>query len=346
MIGTELLRGQGLGNQLFCYVTARAIAKERGVPFGTAGAETLVHNIHDDSGMYFMDLDLGEIIPPEQISSFARFDDDDTRIYIGTSAHDLTHGAYISGAKESIHEVADNTLLYGNLQDESYFASCRDEIGEWLKVKPEYDTHEYTADDLCVIHLRCGDYMSEPNLFLGRRYWRNGVKNMRRINPAMRFVVITDEPESAKKILPEFPAISNDIGTDYAIIKNARYLLLANSSFAVFPAMTSKELKYAIAPKYWARHNVSDGYWASEQNIYSFLHYQDRDGRIFTPEDCRAELAEYKKHSRRYARRGIRPTGAALALQVLRSKAAYYGYYFIRACRSLIRRTGLVKAWR
>ncbi len=340
MIGTELLKGQGLGNQLFVYVTARAIAKERGCVFGTAGRETLVHNIHDDSGMYFMDLDLGEEITPEMMRGMSRFDDDDTRLFLGTSAHDLLHGAYISGAKEEIHQVPDNTLLYGNLQDESYFAPYRDEIRDWLRVLPQYDTHEYTADDLCIIHLRCGDYMADPGLFLDRHYWMNGVRNMRRINPSMRFLVITDEVENARKILPEFEAITNDIGTDYAILKNARYLLLANSSFAVFPAMTSTELKLAIAPKYWARHNVSDGFWASEQNIYSFLQYQDREGKLFTPDQCRQELVVYKEHSRIYAKRNIRPTGADLLMKKTESRLRLVGYYGLRAARSLRRRVG------
>ncbi|MCR4762370.1 MAG: glycosyl transferase [Lachnospiraceae bacterium] len=343
MIGTELVKGQGLGNQLFVYVTARAIAKERGCVFGTAGRETLVHNIHDDSGMYFMDLDLGEEITPEIKKQMTVFEDEDTRLYIGTSAHDLQHGAYISGPKESIHEVSDNTLLCGNLQDESYFSRYRDEIGDWLKVKPAYDIHDFTADDLCVIHLRCGDYMADPGLFLERRYWLNGVKYMRSINPAMRFHVITDEPENARKILPEFPAVCNDIGTDYAILKNARYLLLSNSSFAVFPALTSTELKLAVAPKYWARHNVSDGYWASEQNIYSFLHYMDRQGRVFTPEECRRELENYKRTSGLYARRDIRPTGAALAAEQLKSRVSYGKYFAMRAFRSAGRRLGLYR---
>ncbi len=258
MIGTELNEGQGLGNQLFCYVSARAIAKERNTSFGLCNSKAFAHNIHDDSGMYFMDIDMGEEITEEMKSRMKRFDDADDRLYLGTSRHDLEHGIYVSGAKESIHEVEDDTLLYGNLQAESYFGSYKDEIREWLKVKPEYDTHEYTADDLCIIHMRCGDYMNEPSLFLGRKYWQNGVKNMRKINPGMRFVIITDEVDNAHKFLPEFKAITNDIGTDYAIIKNARYLLLSNSSFAVFPAYTSEELKYAIAPKYRAMHNVSN----------------------------------------------------------------------------------------
>ena len=51
MIGTEFLDGQGLGNQLFCYVTARAIAEENGYEFGTAGQECFAVNIHSNRGM-------------------------------------------------------------------------------------------------------------------------------------------------------------------------------------------------------------------------------------------------------------------------------------------------------
>ena len=41
MIGTEFIKGQGLGNRLFCYITARAIAADAGVPFCTAARELL-----------------------------------------------------------------------------------------------------------------------------------------------------------------------------------------------------------------------------------------------------------------------------------------------------------------
>ena len=46
MVGTEFIKGQGLGNQLFCYVSARCIAADLGYRFGTAGQEQLAVNIH------------------------------------------------------------------------------------------------------------------------------------------------------------------------------------------------------------------------------------------------------------------------------------------------------------
>ena len=107
--------------------------------------------------------------------------------------------------------------------------------------------------------------------------------------------------------------------------------------------MTSDELKYAIAPKYWARHNVSDGYWASEQNIYSCFHYMDKKGRIFTPEECRQELEEYKKTSSTYKRLNQRPGKVLEKAQKVRAKYLYAVYMGKKIVRSLERRTGLIK---
>ena len=59
MIGTEFLYGFGLGNQLFWYVAARALAKEKGYEFGICNPKALANNMHSNSGMYFMDIDLG-----------------------------------------------------------------------------------------------------------------------------------------------------------------------------------------------------------------------------------------------------------------------------------------------
>ena len=54
MLGIELLKGQGLGNQLFCYVTTSAIALENGSEFSVLGRETLVIIIHSDFVLNFM----------------------------------------------------------------------------------------------------------------------------------------------------------------------------------------------------------------------------------------------------------------------------------------------------
>ena len=301
MIGTEFIPGQGLGNQLLCYVTARCIALEHGVPFGLVRGELLGNVLHSQRGMYFMDIDLGERIAEEDRDKYNRYDEKETRLFIGNSQHDMTHGCYVADADPALHTLPDDTLIYGNMQSEDYFGKYRDEVRSWLKLRPEADSHEYTRDNLCIINMRGGEYADSPELFLDRSYWLHAIRHMKQIRPDMEFMVVTEDVESAKKVLPEFECHHFDMGKDYATVHNARYLILSNSSFAVMPAFTSETLQYAIAPKYWARHNVSDGYWASGQNIYSFLDYLDRKGNIFTAKECREEWEAYKESSPLYA---------------------------------------------
>lgn len=339
MIGTEFLKGQGLGNQLFCYITARCIAKERGCEFGTAGQEQLAVNIHSKKGMYFMDMDLGKNI--ENPNEMHRYDEQDVRLFIGNSIHDLTHGCYVAGEDEKLHTLPDNTIIYGNMQDEGYFLKYREEIKEWLKVKPEFDTYEFSLDNLCIVNVRGGEYTGSAELYLDRKYWLNGIKNMKKIRSDMEFVIVTDDPDAARKVLPGLPVYHGNLDQDYVMLKNARYLLLSNSTFAFFPAFTSETVQYVIAPKYWARHNVSDGYWASEQNIYTGFLYQDRKGKLFTAEECREELEIYKRKSEKYSRVGIKPTGIKMKLYHFRSWILYKWFFIKKVYRALFRRLGL-----
>lgn len=336
MLGTELLKGQGLGNQLFCYVTTRCIAARHGYEFSILGSETLANNIHSNCGLYFMDLDFG--VPSQKEDYKREYWEKEDRLFLPNSKHDLTHGVYVTGTDEALLNIEDNVLIGGNMQAEDYFLDYKEQIKQWLKVKPEYDCYDYSRDDLCILHLRCTDYMDSPELFLQKKYWLNGMRNMRKINPDMRFMIVTNDVKEAEKFLPGIKAYNFDLAKDYAILKNAKYLLMANSSFTYFPALTSEVGQYVIAPKYWARHNVSDGYWASEQNIYEGFHYMDRKGRLFTAEECRRELERYQAVSGCYKRVGQKPQGIRLWAYVLHSKYVYGRFRLGRICRGLQRR--------
>lgn len=298
IIATELLKGQGLGNQLFCYITTRCIALRNQCDYSILGGETLANNIHSQCGLYFMDLEMG--VPSKKEDYKKVYYEKEDRLFIPNSKHDIEHGCYVTGTDEELLNLKETVLTYGNMQAEDYYLPYKEEIKKWLAVKPEYDCYEYSQDDLCIIHLRCTDYMDCPELFVHKKYWLDGMKNMRKINPNMRFMIITNDVKEAEKLIPGVKAYNFDLAKDYSIIKNAKYLLLANSSFAYFPAFTSETVQTIIAPKYWARHNVSDGYWASEQNIYEGWTYQDRQGRLFTAEECRKELQEYKTVSEKF----------------------------------------------
>jgi hypothetical protein len=338
IIATELLKGQGLGNQLFCYVTTRCVAMRNGCDYSILGGETLANNIHSQCGLYFMDLDLG--IPTKKEDFKEIYNEKENRLYVGNSKHDIEHGAYVSGTDEELLNMNRTVLVYGNMQAQDYYMPYKEDICKWLKVKPEYECYDYSQEDLCIIHLRCSDYMDSPELFLSRKYWKNGMRNMRKINPHMRFMIITNDVKEAEKMIPGVKAYNFDLAKDYSIIKNAKYLLLANSSFTYFPAFTSTTVKTVIAPKYWARHNVSDGYWASEQNIYDGFTYQDRKGRLFTAQECREELLKYKNESAQYAKLNKPMTQEEASKAYKKAKRFYNRYrvmHYINSAKRKIR---------
>lgn len=289
MIVTEIFTGQGLGNQLACYITTRVIAADRGFDFGIQSPENF-------KCLDFMDLDFGKPVhggdgppggPPDHLP------DGITHYYKERLIRHPVTNADISTRDPELVAVPDNTKIDGVMQGEEYVGHRKEEIRQWLAVRPEYECYDYSADDICVINFRGGEYRFIQNVFLPQQYWDNAVAHMRSINPRMRFVVITHDVKTAKKFFPKFQVYDLGIAKDYTAIKNAHYLILANTSFAWFPAWLSERLKFCIAPKYWWAHNISDGYWACNYNITSSWLYLDRDGHFSDYDTCRRERDAY-----------------------------------------------------
>ena len=291
MILTEMYNGQGLGNQLFCYVTTRCIAADKGVEFGLKGVEYLGDRRYNNKGLYFMNLYLGEPVDDNKIINY--YKEKEIRLITNTSHHDSTIGCDVRTFDEGLINVPDNCKIDGIMQSEDYFYHRKKEIKEWLKVKPEHDCYDFTSDDICIINFR--DYRGNNELYLTKYYWYNAIMHMLRINPNMQFLVITESPEAAREMLPELSdnIYHFDVGKDYSIIKNAKYLILSNSSFAIFPAWTSETARMIIAPKFWARHNVSNGYWSCSYNLYRDWFYMDDRGILFSYDECKRELKQF-----------------------------------------------------
>jgi hypothetical protein len=291
MIVTEIYNGQGLGNQLFCYITTRSIALENGYEFG-------IMNPNKFKCLDFLDLDFGkEVIggsgpeggPPTQLP------DGILNYYYEKQLNDSRFNCNITEIDEYLLNIPDNTKIDGILQSEDYFIKRKSEIKNWLKVKPDSDCYEFSDENICIINLRGGEYRAVSDLYLTQNYWSKAVDNMLKINPNFRFVVITDDVNAGKQMFPNYEVYHFNVGKDYSIIKNAHYLILSNSSFSFFPTWTSETVKYVIAPKYWARHNISDGFWSCGYNIYRDWNWMDRDGKLYSYDECISEKNKYKK---------------------------------------------------
>ena len=301
MLVTELYNGQGFGNQLFVYVTTRMIAHKMGYDYGIMCPEKF-------KGYALMNPDMGKKItggsgpeggPPESLpEGILNYYHE----YVHGKNHPITDNTRTFQLTDNnLFNISDNTKIEGVLQSEEYFYDKIDLVKEWLKVKPEADHNDTNQKNICIINFRGGDIIGNLGWYLPRQYWINAIDNMIQYNPDMQFAIVTDDVAAANSMLPEYPAYHESIAWDYVAIKNARNIICSSSTFACFPLWTSDTLEYCIAPKYWFDHNRSQGWWSLGCSIYSYVsHYQDRDGNLFTPNECRKEWEEYKKVSKIY----------------------------------------------
>ncbi len=239
-------QGSGLGNQLFRYVATRVLAEDKGFKFGMINPELF-------KGKSFMNIDTGGewrgiVAPPMWQEKKVVENAIDIRSY-----------------DPEINFVEDGTIIDGEFQDPRYFMHRIDEIREWLKVESVE-----MPDDMCVIGFRGGEYVGVKELFLTRDYWDDAIQMMRDINPDMQFEVHTDDPETARQVFPTLDVI-HDVGLNWRAVRYAKYLIIANSSFYIFPALLNQEVKLTIAPRFWARRNL--GVWALPSNYYKQFKY-------------------------------------------------------------------------
>ena len=239
-------QGSGLGNQLHRYIATRCIALDCGYEFGMANPELF-------KGASFMNLDMGS--PYRELPHFLQEQKEVDENGVDIRGYD----------GELVRQIIDDTQIDGEFQDERYWQHHAKEVDEWLTVKPLA-----FPDDVCVIGFRGGEYSYFPDLFLTHEYWDEAIAMMRKINPMMEFRVVTDDPALAEQFFPTFK-VTHEIGHDWRSIRYAPYLIIANSSFYIFPAWLNENAKMIIAPKYWARHNL--GFWALPQNEYKKFTY-------------------------------------------------------------------------
>jgi hypothetical protein len=311
MICNELYKNQGLGNQLWNYVVTRIIAKKNGYNF------SILKGVHF-KGKDFTDLDFGEKISggitspggylfklPNSIDNYYR---ERTELYNTTTLSDMPDD--ISRTDPQLLTLPDHTKFDGNCQSTKYLQGYRDDILQWISIKDEYKKYQVDKN-ICLIHLRTGDFINSK-AFLPIEYYKNAMSHMRSINPHIVFQCVTDQKEIAEKLLPEVEIIGssllkmNDahhaqhhhggpVGIDFCLLMSAQYLIIPNSSFSWWAAYLNNNKEVVIAPKYWARFNIADGFWSPADIITDEFTYLDKNGEVFSATECWSEKEVFEK---------------------------------------------------
>jgi len=280
------------------YAVCRTIAETLGYEWGINPSPSHDY-FNGQSQMTFMNVDFGKPIEGiineyhEPWRTFRHVDD-----------------VNITMLDKELYNIKDNTIMLGDngakggiFQSEDYIINKKDEILKWFEIKQEskieYDNILNSMDielndNLCVINFRGGEYKSIPNVLVRREYWKDAINHMLNINPNMQFILITDDVKCANQFMP-FPikAIHVDVGFDFYVVNQAKWLIISNSTFGWWAAWLNQKANKIIAPKYWARHNVSNGYWSTGDAYTRGFTYIDRYGYLFDYETCKSEAVNY-----------------------------------------------------
>lgn len=270
--------GSGVGDMLFCYLAARITAERLGVPYAMVGEPKWLSFIKADFPRadvpFRVELPAGKIVI-----------ENDMPIYEGKTYYD-----------PEFNFIEDNTIVDGcRCQDERYWEAYP--IDAWLKTDsiPYYATSKgetgVMPDDLCIIGFRGGEYYAIPELGLTKDYFVDAMNEMRKINPDMRFRIVTDDPDLARTCFPHIE-VTHDLAMDWLQVRHAKYAIIANSAFYILPRWmrhhsslswkeilneeyTEENLKgpITIAPRRWARRNIPDAEWSTPQSYYPSFKY-------------------------------------------------------------------------
>ena len=292
MIVTELYDGQGLGNQLWCYTVTRCIADIRGYDFGIMGRCKF-------KGREFIDIDFGNLVtggvgpeggPPHVLP------DNIIHYYKERLVREIHTGLDISPTDLNLLNVKDNIKIDGIMQSIKYIKDYKDKIYSWIQLKPFCGFEEFESEDICIIHIRGGDFNGSL-AWLDFNYYNNAMSHFKRLNPNIQFYVVTDDIWTSQQILPNIPIIGSSnmkvedsakashhmggpINIDYNILNRARNIIMAASSFGWWAVWTNRNVPNVIAPKYWAGYKQNCGYWSTGEIQVDEWKYLDLNNNI------------------------------------------------------------------
>jgi hypothetical protein len=288
MIGTRFYEGQGLGNQLWVYATARSIAEYHQTKFR-------VLDSHLFKGASFLDIDTdvntsagqssatGENISKAHLHKEQLFYDEDLKYF--ACAYD-----------QRVEHIKSDTILEGLFQSEQYFYSGIDKLQKWIRLKESYLTDSLKHSKQCVINIRGGEYKRHHALILPKSYWEGAIRNIKLRYGVQDFLIVTDDPLYASRLLPGYAILEGSVADCYAALHGAGYLIVSNSSFSYFPIKTRKDKPPVIAPFLWSRPSNKQLRWASPANFYEGWIWQSAEGEIVDNATCKKianETLEY-----------------------------------------------------
>lgn len=120
----------------------------------------------------------------------------------------------------------------------------------WFKVKDFALTQTYNFNEICIVHYRGTDHLHNSYV-LNNDYYIKAKSKMLSVKPSLKFIVVTDDINSAKSVVKADDYISNTKEEDFKILTLAKYIVLSQSTFSWWGSYLNKEKTYCISPSGW-----------------------------------------------------------------------------------------------
>ena len=255
----------GLGNQLFQYAAAKALAERHGT--------TLKLHVTSFAGDTLRNFDLAKLNIPLAYAS----EEEITRLKAHNTFQRMKQRLLPSSLKTfykepyfhfdpSFFRLGKEVYLQGYFQSEKYFTSIQSTI------RHSFDTthlvgssllkmaEELKQENSVSIHIRRGDYQNAELLkfhgILAASYYQSAIERIREKLPSARFYIFSDKPAAVKEVFGSFDAtiVSGSVTTnhfeDLYLMQHCRHNVIANSSFSWWAAwLNNNPEKIVISTK-------------------------------------------------------------------------------------------------
>lgn len=279
------LRG-GLGNQLFQYAFAYALAKKFGVEvvFDFSFFEEIKNFENETVREYELGIfdfeceeaskeDMEKVKWPQKRHKFKEKFWRNFQIksckYDGNCFLEKTAFVY----EKTPLNYLDYYYYYGYFQSEKYFKDIREDILNVFSLKDKLDEKnkevlkQIENTNSVSIHIRRGDYANNPFVikvhgFCPLSYYKKAIKNIAKKVKNPHFYLFSDDVEWVIENLKiDYPYTVVDLNQgkgyfDMELMKNCKHNIIANSSFSWWAAWLNENPdKIVIAPKKWLASN-------------------------------------------------------------------------------------------
>lgn len=273
----------GLGNQLFQYATARALANHYGatLKLDTAWFIDAFPNVTKrDIGLTHLQIEAQMVCQrplrtrPKTLKRIAQE-------FLPITPYTFTETTPYVFSKRinelSLHPKQDLYLL-GYWQSYKYFSRIREDLVRQIQPKTSLNSIYQNFFSLIksnvsgMVHIRRGDYVHLPAAskvhgFLGLDYYHQGMSLFLEQNPAIQFFVFSDDIPWARSNLPfqeritfiEAPAELESATQELFLMSQCQFHLIANSSLSWWGAWLAHGEgldNKVICPIYWTNNHT------------------------------------------------------------------------------------------